>query len=1065
MQTTTLKRAGLALALSLCMASGASAAALQFLHEGIVYEASGNKLKVLNPADSKPSKPITPENGDLPEGYSGDIVLPETITYNGVEYTVTSVAKGFKGQPITSLVMPNTVTEATAGAFDGCGELVHVTISEGFTKFPGNMFQNCVKLEEINIPANVSDIPTAFAKGCVSLKKITIADGPTPIALKAAALSEGGTSNLKELYIYRAINLEKVEAMADKPFRGAANLEKVVLGGTCTKLNASYFENCSSLNSIVFESTMTEFGTSCFAGTALTSFTFPDAITEIPSLILANTKKMETVTMGDGVTNIAALAFQNSGMKQFNMPSALTTIGDMAFSGCVNLSGTLTLGANVKRIGEQAFAGAGYSDVVIPAATTAIGDGAFFKALNIASYNVDAANTTFTTGGAASASLVNTATNTLVAYAPKATATTVDIAQENIAPYAMYNAANLTKINAPNAINFGDRCFEGTNVTEMTLKGTIGRYVMANCPALTTLTIDNAQVPFGVASGCTALTTVNLPSTLTVVKQDAFAGCTALKSLNLGSVLAILEADCFKNCGVETITVGATFPAAMADGVFTASSNITVKVPVDLVEAYKTADGWSYLNITGDANIVAGGADMGMPAGLYYAGDDNVLHCVYADGQTDDYEVGGIPHTFQLCEYSNRIYGACAGKKFVYSATGDTDGDGKLFYISKVGGNIFQAVVLDNTGNNAYKDPFGLYLYEGNLYVNDRNVAIRIIPASAIALPQNYPSWVENNWMYFYGNPWSYGCIKNGFAITTVQDAEGNPEPLYWVGMKYNGEGIFRWRNANVGTGSAEGAKGTKPVEEPLFTSMKPIITTFFVDEAHGHLYFYCELFPLQKDVYKAGLYRVNLTDLDLNPNPSDFSVLEPVLVDGSPVKYEGSATNEHVGISQLAMDKNGEYLYWCYRAPTPDEAAAQEAQTEEEAAKGKYFWADKYDENNPLHHSGIKRIKLGEEQPVVEMVAPGVSGYGVAEVNYAGSTKPAGVKDIVVPEADLVAYANGTVVANEDLTLTVYNATGLMTARMHLAAGEQYELNLENGVYILDIRAAGATQTLKVVK
>ena len=46
--------------------------------------------------------------------------------------------------------------------------------------------------------------------------------------------------------------------------------------------------------------------------------------------------------------------------------------------------------------------------------------------------------------------------------------------------------------------------------------------------------------------------------------------------------------------------------------------------------------------------------------------------------------------------------------------------------------------------------------------VNDRNVCIRIIPASAIALPQNYPSWMENNWMYFYGAPWSYGCIKSG---------------------------------------------------------------------------------------------------------------------------------------------------------------------------------------------------------------------------------------------------------------------------------------------------------------
>ena len=36
---------------------------------------------------------------------------------------------------------------------------------------------------------------------------------------------------------------------------------------------------------------------------------------------------------------------------------------------------------------------------------------------------------------------------------------------------------------------------------------------------------------------------------------------------------------------------------------------------------------------------------------------------------------------------------------------------------------------------------------------------------------------------------------------------------------------------------------------------------------------------------YKAGLYRVNLADVEANPDPSTFGELNPVLIDGSPVK------------------------------------------------------------------------------------------------------------------------------------------------------------------------------------
>ena len=1056
MRISTIKRAGLAIALSLCLGFGVSAQT--FLYDGVVYQASGLKLKVLDPHKSTASKPIVPENGELPADYTGAIVVPGTIEYNGKTYTVTDIAAGFKAHPLTSISLPETVTQIKIGAFDGCTNLESVVLPAKLTQIAQKAFNGCEKLKEITLPGTITKLANEIFKGCTSLEKFTVLDGNGTIAVNAALFGADGTSALKEIYIYRALDLEKITAMTDKPFRGVKTLEKAVLGGTCTELNASFFENCSALKTVTLESEFTALGTNTFAGTALEEFTLPAAITEVPSMLFANTPVLNKVTLGEGVTNIAALAFSNSAIKEINLPAGLVAIGDMAFQNCHNLAGELVLPEALQRIGEQAFATTAYTKVTVSAATVKIGNGAFYNNKVLAAFEVAAENNAF---GAAGNHIYNKVENSVVAYAPAAPETTFTGSYAAVAPFAFYGADKLTEITLPACQNFGDHCFQGTSVKEMSLSGVVGRYVLRDCKALTKLSIDTDQVPFGVATDCTALTDVSLNKNLTVVKQDAFKGTTALESLDLGNVLAILEADCFAGSALKNIKVASYYPSAMAEGVFTENCGITATVPAERADAYKAADGWKYLTIQGDANLAAQGADMGMPEGLYYAGDDNMLHCVYEEGEPTTYDVGGIPHTFQLLEFNNRIYGACAGQKFVYSATGATDGDGKLFYISKVGGNIFQAVVLDNTGNNAYKDPFGLYIYGEDLYVNDRNVAVRIIPASAIALPQSYPSWIENNWMYFYGVNWSYGCIKNGFAITSVEGANGQPEPLYWLGMKYMGEGIYRFRSANVGTSSAE--VGTKPVEDPFFTGMKPIITTFQVDEKNGHLYMYVET-GMSDAATKGGLYRVNIADLEANPNPSTMAEVNAILVDGSPVKYEG-IPGEQVGISQLAFDRSGEYLYWCYRAPTKEEAEANEAQTPAEAAQGKYYWADKYDENNPLHHSGIKRVKLGEANPVVEMVVPGVSGYGVADAGYVGSKNPSlGTISVIAPEAELVTVANGVITAAQDTEVSVYAVSGMLVSRQAVAAGASVAIEAQAGAYIVVAKTAQAQQTVKVV-
>lgn len=1032
----------------------ATASAQTFVYEGVIYKASGSNLTAQKPG----TKVTVGEAG--PTEYAGDFVIPEKVEYNGKTYKVTSLGNAFKQQgKLTSIVMSSTVTTLNRGAFQYDSLLTKVVLSPNIVTYAGDLFGNCVSLTEITIPGKAKELSSKQFKGCKSLKKVVFEDGTTPLELSAGAFDGADTLTIEEVVINRAIG-SKYTAMDSKPFRGAKALKSVTIGGTFTSIPTSYFENATGLKSVTFNNAPTELGTNVFANSGLEEITLPESITTIPASTFQNSGNLRKVTLGSAVTSIQDMAFLNTPLTEINIPATLASIGQMAFQN-TKLSGVLVLPEALTSLGQKAFAGnVGFTSVALPASLKSYGDGALMGCNAITKITVGAGCEAFKTD--ATGALLMTADGTeLKAYAPASGLKAITGDFTTVAPYAAYQASALESVDLKSCKTWGDESFRGTGIKSLAVAGNVGRYVAADCANLEELTIAGAEIPFGIALNATKLAKVNLDKTVTTVKQDAFKGCTALKSLDLGTLLSILETDCFAGAGITNLTVAAANPAAMAPGVFTENSGITVTVPVDLVDTYKNAGGWNVLNIVGDANLAGGPADMGMPAGLYYASPDGTLRVHYADGKDDSYDVGGVPHTFQLAQFKNRIYGASAGKKFVYSTTGSVDGDGKLFYISQVGGQIFQAVVLDNAGNNAYKDPFGIYIYGDTLYVNDRNVCIRKIAADAIALPQDYPSWMENNWMGFYNSEWSYGCIKSGWAITQSENDKGEPEPLYWVGMKFNGNGIYRFKQKDIGTAQAAGAKPEKSV---FLNQMNPIFTTFYLDEANKQMYIYMEIAGTEDKWTKGGVYRLDLDKLEANPEPATLDEVG-ILIDGSPVKYEGSSTNEHVGISQFAPDEKGEYLYWCYRAPTAEEAATTESQTYTEARKsGKYHWAQTYDASNPLHQTGIKRVKLGTENPVVEMVVPGAEGYGIIPVNYEGSTKPeGGVEDVIVSnEAPVVSYANGQLTVTETATVSVYNASGALVAHAVLGAGQSMNVsNLEKGVYV----AVAGANAVKFVK
>ena len=153
--------------------------------------------------------------------YSGSVVIPETVVYNNVTYSVTSIGdeafsycSGLTGITIpnsvtsigvwafsgcsglTSITIPNSVTYIGLGAFYGCFGLTSVTIPNSVTSIGDGAFSDCFGLTSVTIPNSVTYIEGSAFSGCSGLTSITIGSGVKNIYYEAFAKC----SNLTDVY-------------------------------------------------------------------------------------------------------------------------------------------------------------------------------------------------------------------------------------------------------------------------------------------------------------------------------------------------------------------------------------------------------------------------------------------------------------------------------------------------------------------------------------------------------------------------------------------------------------------------------------------------------------------------------------------------------------------------------------------------------------------------------------------------------------------------------------------------------------------------------------------------
>ena len=192
-------------------------------------------------------------------------------------------------------------------------------------------------------------------------------------------------------------------------------LKTVIISEVATSIGEYAFQDCSSLNSVIFDknSQLFSIGNYAFYGcSGLTSIEIPSSVTSIGRYAFSGCSSLTSIEIPSGVTSIGNSAFSGcSSLTSIEIPGGVTSIDYFTFSGCSSLT-SIELPSSVTSIGQDAFFGcSSLTSIEIPSGVTSIDYSAFEYCSSLESIVVEEGNTEYKSENNC---LIKIATNSLI---------------------------------------------------------------------------------------------------------------------------------------------------------------------------------------------------------------------------------------------------------------------------------------------------------------------------------------------------------------------------------------------------------------------------------------------------------------------------------------------------------------------------------------------------------------------------------------------------------------------------------------------------------------------------